>query len=231
LHPGRWLWFVHCETSTGVLNDLAALKAIARQARIKLCVDAISSIGNAPVDLDGVHLASGVSGKGLASFPGLALVFYQDEIRPAPDRLPRYLDLGLYATSQGVPFTHSSNLIRALGAAVTDVDWGARFTEIDEASQWLRARLTLLGFSIVAGDDSQRRAAPGVVTIALPNTLDSAAVGAELEEQGFLLSVNSQYLLERNWIQICLMGETSRELLAAVSNALFQLSSRVAASV
>ncbi len=226
-----WLWFVHCETSTGVLNDLTALKAIARQAGIKLCVDAISSIGNAPVGLDGVYLASGVSGKGLASFPGLALVFYHDEIRPAPDRLPRYLDLGLYATTQGVPFTHSSNLMRALGAAVNDVDWAARFREVDEASQWLRTRLTLLGFSIVADDESHRHAAPGVVTIALSNTLSSAAVGAELEQRGFLLSVNSQYLLDRNWIQICLMGETSRELLAAVSNALFQLSSRVAAGV
>jgi hypothetical protein len=34
-----------------------------------------------------------------------------------------------------------------------------------------------------------------------------------LEQAGFLLSCNSDYLRERNWIQICLMGEYSREKL------------------
>jgi aspartate aminotransferase-like enzyme len=229
LRPGEgaWLWFVHCETSTGVLNDLDAIKSICSDAGVTLCVDAISSIGNVPVDLDGVSLASGVSGKGLGSFPGLAPVFYQHDLRPAPDALPRYLDLGLYATAR-VPFTHSSNLVRALGAAIDCVDWPARFKAVDEASAWLRARLRLLGFSIVAPED---HAAPGVVTIALPRAAGSAAIGAELQKQGFLLSVNSQYLLERNWIQICLMGESSRAQLASVSNALFQLCSRVATGV
>jgi len=232
--PSGWLWFVHCETSTGVLNDLDAMKAICSRAGAVLCVDAISSIGNVPVDFRGVHLASGVSGKGLGSFPGLAMVFYHDDIRPAPERLPRYLDIGLYANADGVPFTQSSNLVRALGAAVTASDWPARFRAVDEATRWLRARLTLLGLSIVARDDdrqSLRHAAPGVVTIALPDAIDSAAIGVALQQQGFLVSVNSQYLLQRNWIQICLMGETSREQLAAVSNALYQLCSRVAAGV
>ena len=57
----------------------------------------------------------------------------------------------------------------------------------------------------------------------------AAAIGLDLERQGFRLNVNSQYLLERNWIQICLMGETSRDRLASVSNALLQLCSRVPA--
>ena len=217
-----WLWLVHCETSTGVLNDLEALKSICSRRGILLCADVISSIGNVPVALDGVYLATGVSGKGLGSYPGLAFAFYDHEIHPAPDRLPRYLDLGLYSAARGVPFTHSSNLLRALGASLRSVDWPARFTQVDEASAWLRRRLRRLGFSIVAPDD---RAAPGVVTVALPPSIDSAAVGAELEKQRFLVGVNSRYLLERNWIQICPMGEASRQLLASVSNALFQICS------
>jgi aspartate aminotransferase-like enzyme len=227
-HGGGWLWFVQCETSTGVLNDLDAVKTICSTAGVTLCVDAISSIGNVPVDLTGVSFASAVSGKGLRSFPGLALVFYHHELHPAPDALPRYLDLGLYATARGVPFTHSSNLVRALGAAVERVDWPARFKAVDEASAWLRARLRLLGFSIVA---PEAHASPGVVTIALPGGVDSAAIGAALEKQGFLLSVNSAYLLDRNWVQICLMGESSRAQLASVSNALFELCSRIATGV
>ena len=231
---GGWAWLVHCETSTGVLNDLDAMKSICSRAGVALCVDAISSIGNVAVDLGGVDLASAVSGKGLGSFPGLALIFYHRAIRPSLDRVPRCLDVGLFAAEDGVPFTQSSNLLRALGAAVSGVDWPARFSAVDDASRWLRARLTLLGFTIVARDDEHgpgRHAAPGVVTVALPSAIDSASIGAELERQGFLLSVHSRYLLERNWIQICPMGETSREQLASVSNALFQLCSRVAAGV
>jgi hypothetical protein len=58
------------------------------------------------------------------------------------------------------------------------------------------------------------------VTLSLPATIDSAQVSARLEEQGYLVSAHSRYLLERNWIQICLIGETSRAQLTAVVNAL-----------
>ena len=56
-----WLWFVHCETSTGMLNDLGAFSRLCADSGTRLCVDAISSIGTVPVDLRGAYFASGVS--------------------------------------------------------------------------------------------------------------------------------------------------------------------------
>jgi aspartate aminotransferase-like enzyme len=218
LSATAWLWVVHCETSTGVLNDLDALRALCSVRGVKLCVDAISSIGTVPVDLEGTYLASGVSGKGLAAYPGLALVFHNHDVFPAQDALPRYLDLGLYARESGVPFTHSSNLVGALRTGLERTPWQSRFRELSETSAWLRAHLKSLGFDMVA----RKSAAPGVVTIALPVTVNSTAIGNELEKQGYLLSVNSGYLTERNWIQICIMGESSRDRLAAVCDALVQ---------
>src|SRR5262249_20064210 len=47
----RWIWCTHCETSTGVLNDVQALRAVAEEFQAKLCLDCISSIGTLPVDL------------------------------------------------------------------------------------------------------------------------------------------------------------------------------------
>lgn len=182
-------------------------------------VDAISSIGTVPLSLAGTHFASGVSGKALGAFPGLAMVFYHHDLSPASSTWPRYLDLGLYSSAHGVPFTQSSNLVRALPIALRRVHWPDRFRELTEASAWVRARLQRLGFRLVAAD---AHAAPGVVTIALPATTSSVAVGAELEQGGYLVSANSCYLIERNWMQICLMGEQSLEQLAAVSTALFQ---------
>src|ERR1043166_4197342 len=91
-----WVWLTHCETSTGVLNDLAAIKKICATRKIKLCVDCISSLGMVPVDLDGIYLATSVSGKALASYPGLSMVFYHHDLGPANGQCPRYLDLTYY---------------------------------------------------------------------------------------------------------------------------------------
>lgn len=216
----RWLWFVHCETSTGVLNDLDALGSLCHRLDVKLCVDAISSIGTMPLDLSRAYFAAGVSGKGLGAFPGLAIVLYDHEVSPAATALPAALDLGLYARHCGVPFTHSSNLVHALHTALRRVTWHERYRALAETSAWLRARLRHLGFELVGAAAEPSRA---VVTIALPANVSSVTVGAELEKEGYLLSANSQYLKDRNWIQICLMGEPSREQLSAVTTALLQL--------
>jgi aspartate aminotransferase-like enzyme len=216
----RWLWFVHCETSTGGLNDLDALGSLCHRLDVKLCVDAISSIGTMPLDLSRAYLASGVSGKGLGAFPGLAIVFYDHEVSPAPTALPCALDLGLYASHRGVPFTHSSNLVHALRAALRTVRWQERYRELAETSEWLRARLRRLGFELVG---SAAQPSSAVVTIALPDSVNSLTVSGELEKEGYLLSGNSRYLKDRNWIQICLMSEPSRDSLSAVTTALFQL--------
>lgn len=212
-----WLWCAHCETSTGVMNDLDALKTLCAQTGVKLCLDCMSSIGTMPVDLGGVYLASCTSGKGLRSYPGIGMVFYSHNIRPEPDRLPRYLDLGYYATQEGIPFTFSSNLLHALHAAVRGVDWERRFTQLDETSGWLRTTLTEAGFKLIG---SQTVTSPAVVTIELPPEIDSTVAGTLLKESGFLLSCNSDYLRGKNWIQICLMGEIAREKVVALTSAL-----------
>src|SRR5262249_4223723 len=40
--PGSWIWGVHQESSTGVLNDLSGLLSIARRLGIRACMDCIS---------------------------------------------------------------------------------------------------------------------------------------------------------------------------------------------
>lgn len=212
-----WLWCVHCETSTGVLNDVDAFKALCAEFQIKLCLDCISSIGTMPVDLAGVFFASCSSGKGLRGYPGLSMVFHHHEVPSQPDRLPRYLDLGFYSQQQGMPFTFSSNLLHALCAAIKHVDWERRFSDLAELSTFLRAKLIELGFELVG---SQPKTSPAVFTIALPPEINSVSVGEQMQEAGYLLSCNSEYLRRKNWIQICLMGECTREKVVSLLNAL-----------
>jgi aspartate aminotransferase-like enzyme len=220
--PG-WLWCTHCETSSGVLNDLPRLKALCSEFQAKLCLDCISSIGTIPVDLTGVYLASCASGKGLRSYPGMGMVFYHHDAIPSA-RLPRYLDLGYYASQQGIPFTFSSNLLHAMHAAIKRVDWTERFEQLAELSSWLRGRLREMGFELIG---SKTATLPAVVTIALPEKLNSVAVGDMVQESGYLLSYNSDYLRRKNWIQICLMGECAKQKLVSLLNALHRVISKL----
>jgi aspartate aminotransferase-like enzyme len=214
-----WLWFVHLETSTGVLNDLAGLTAFCSRAGVRLCVDAISAAGMVPVRLREAWFGSAVSGKGLGAYPGLSIVFHNHPIESAA-RVPRYLDLALYARPDAVPFTHSSNLVRALKSAVEDVDWERRYFAVARNSAWLRARLRHRGFDIVSAETN---AAPGVVTIALPPGIDSRRLDEELSNEGYLLASASEYLHRRNWIQISLMSQPSRQQLRGVVETLDRL--------
>ena len=226
--PGKpqWVWCVHLETSTGVLNDLDALRQLCSAARVRLCVDAVSSLGTVPLDLSEVYFASGVSGKGLCGFAGLAVVLHHHDVHPSR-QLPRYLDLGLYARTGGVPFTHSSNLVGALSGALEGVDWETRYSAIAQTSSWLRARLRQAGFAIVSREADS---APGIITIALPRTLCSGSIGTLLEQQGYLLAAHSEYLRERNWIQISLMSQPSPTQLDSVVRALCGLCSNALAA-
>ena len=208
-NPGGWLWAVHCETSTGALADLPRLKALCRKHDAKLVLDCISSIAATPVDLRGVWLASGASGKGLAAYPGLGLVFCEE--RPAPDpALPRYLDLGIHCSGADdgtVPFTLSSNLLAALDAGLRR-QTPELLAQIDDDGRWLRAQLRGIGLNLVA---SEPESIGAVTTIALPKgAIDSERMGTALESLGFCTSYASGYLRKRNWLQICLMGEVCR---------------------
>lgn len=202
-----WLWAVHCETSSGILNDIVLIQERCAPRGIRVCLDCISSIGTMPLDLSKIFLASGVSGKGLAAFPGLAIVFYNHEIQAAENALPRYLDLALYRECEGVPFTTSSNLLYALKAALQQFDTG-QFHAIQVISTWLRTELIRLGFRLIG---PPAPTSPAVTTIMLPDSISSEWVGRKLNEAGYQLSYRSRYLRSRNWIQICLMGEVDQE--------------------
>ena len=202
----KWIWAVASETSTGMLNDIEALKAIARRRDARLCLDCVSAVGAVPLDLTGVYLASGASGKALAALPGLSFVFYEDDVMPEPSRLPRYLDLGYYAEKDGIPFTHSSNLIAALDVALRRFDTNEPFEHVASLSSWVRPRLRDMALPILVDGPA---ATPCIVTIPLPRDVSAMTIGDTLQQHGMLVSYQSEYLASRNWLQIGLMGHCS----------------------
>ena len=173
-----------------------------------------------PIDLQGVYLASGTSGKGLQSYPGLSMVFYNHEIMAKSENIPRYLDLGIYASSKGIPFTVSSNLVYSLKKALGNLYIKDRYNKIVKLSCYLKAKLKESGFQIVA---PEQHSAPALITIDLPDYINSEQLGRRLDEAGFYLSYRSEYLLERNWIQISLMGQCTYEIIDVLLDLLNKL--------
>jgi aspartate aminotransferase-like enzyme/GNAT superfamily N-acetyltransferase len=215
-----WLWAVHCETSTGVLNDLEMLREAATASGAELHLDCVSSVGTVPVSLSGVRLASCASGKGLGAYPGLSMVLLDSHPVRAAGTAPRYLDLALWLDRSSVPFTHSSNLVAALDAALACNDWPGRMQRVARHAAWLRRELRARGLRVVASEPS---ASPGVTTIELPDLASSADVALVLQRGGVEISWRSAYLVQRNWIQIALMGEYDpgalRKLPVAIAHA------------
>jgi aspartate aminotransferase-like enzyme/predicted N-acetyltransferase YhbS len=201
-HRPRWLWMVAAETSTGVRNPLDLPRALCLESGADLCVDAVSAVGLQDIDLQGARFVSLVSGKALGAYPGLAMVAHDNRLAPTGS-LPRYLDLATYRDAGGVPYTQSSNLMAALDAAL-ERDWPLRWQQVFDADRRLRGRLRQQGLAIVADDAA---AMPGVITLALPQDVSSERLARRMERCGYQLASRSDYLVQRNWLQICLMGE------------------------
>src|SRR3954452_10644500 len=103
-NPGaRLLAVVHAETSTGVENDVAPLRAL-QDTDTLLLVDTVTSLGGIPVEVDGWGIDASYSGtqKCLGVPPGLSPLTFSDR---AVERLGQrttppqswYLDLSLIA--------------------------------------------------------------------------------------------------------------------------------------
>jgi aspartate aminotransferase-like enzyme len=185
-----WVWAVHCETSTGVLNPVSALREACHAGGVGLNT--------------GINLASGVSGKGLGGFTGMAMVFHRLPAEGGNAPLPRYLDLAAYASEAGLPYSGSSNLLAALEAALRDRRGSAYMRRLAELSGKVRQKLERERIPVLA---AAATASPAVFTVLAPTGIASLDAGRALESQGILLNYQSAYLVKRNWLQICLMAD------------------------
>ena len=120
------VFLVHSETSTGVVSDVQALAAAARQAGALPVVDAVSSLGAVPVETDAWSLDVVVAGsqKALMTPPGLSVTTVSPAAweRSARSTTPRfYFDWAkLHASLEtgSTPFTPAVSLVAALDTAL-----------------------------------------------------------------------------------------------------------------
>jgi aspartate aminotransferase-like enzyme len=161
-HPAvRTVFLTHCETSTGVCNDVAALAAIVKQRGLLLALDSISAAPGHPLAIDdlGADVVMLASQKGWLAPPGLAMVAVSPDALRAAEHAscPRYyFDFARQKAAQARGLTHTTPPLAAMyglreGLAILraegrDALW-ARHRAVGAA---VRAGLQALDLTLVA---------------------------------------------------------------------------------
>ena len=120
------VYLVHSETSTGVVADVQALTATAKEAGALVVVDAVSSLGAVPLTTDawGIDVVVSGSQKALMCPPGLAFCSVSPAAMEAATRAtsPRFvLDWERTRKAQAkldAPFTPAVSIVKALDVAL-----------------------------------------------------------------------------------------------------------------
>jgi aspartate aminotransferase-like enzyme/N-acyl-L-homoserine lactone synthetase len=217
--PGSWVWGVHLESSTGLLNDLPGLVQRSRARGVRVCADCISSLGAVPIDLRGVFLASGATGKSLGAYAGMAIIFADGAALPRtdPSRLPSYFDIAAALATEGPRYTFPSPVLLAVQAALaeyaTPESAAARYARYAALGEYVRRRLRELGLPPLADEE---HACPVVTTFVPPNNESAEAFVGRCRSWGFAIGGQSGYLAARRLVQIATMGAVTRSDFAAL---------------
>lgn len=215
------LALVHAETSTGAWQPLEGLARLAHDAGALFMVDAVTSLGGCPVEVDGWGIDACYSGtqKCLSCPPGLSPVTFSPRAmeKVAGRRSkPRswYLDLGLiggYFSEQRV-YHHTApvSMIYALAEALALVEEEGldhRFARHKRNHELLLEKVAGLG--LVAAVEQGHRLWM-LNSLRIPEGIDEAGVRSRLlSRHGIEIGPGLGPLAGKIW-RVGLMGESSR---------------------
>jgi aspartate aminotransferase-like enzyme len=194
----RAILLTHNETSTGVINPIPHLAAVARERApdALLLVDGISAVGAAPFRQDewGIDVLVSGSQKAWMAAPGMAFLSLSPRAWEATERarMPRfYLDLRKHresATAGQTPWTPAVAVMFQLDAGLRlmhEEGMEAVFLRHAACAAATRAGLEAVGFRLLPHPSV---ASPTVTAAWIPADLDWKAFNAALQAQGLVLA-------------------------------------------
>jgi len=213
---------VHAETSTGVRNDVEPLSGGTGDALV--LVDAVTSLGGIPVDVEGwgVDLAYSGTQKCLGVPPGLAPLTVSERARARLVERPSswYLDLGLISRyvegGSGRTYHHTApvSMIFALHAGLgvlLDEGLHGSWARHAACGRLLQDGLEKLGLTLVAPVDHRL---PQLTTVRVPGDLPAGMSEADvrralLQRYGIEIGAGVGPMAGTAW-RIGCMGHTAR---------------------
>lgn len=223
-HPeAELLAFVHAETSTGARSDAEALCSLAREHNVLTIVDAVTSLGGIPVEVDkwGADAVYSGTQKCLSCVPGIAPVTFSDRAveRVKARKTPVqswFLDIGLVMNYWGEgrkrAYHHTApiNSLYALHESLLILRQEtlsvahSRHVSMHKA---LRAGLEILGIEFVVPENERL---PQLNAVRIPDGVDEAAIRTRLlDEYNLEIGAGLGALAGKVW-RIGLMGHSAR---------------------
>jgi aspartate aminotransferase-like enzyme len=187
--PAKAVWLVHSETSTGVVADIQALAAAAKESGALVVVDAVSSLGALPCETDAWGLDVVVSGsqKALMTPPGLGTCSVSKAALAATGASPRfYFDWERTRKAQAkldAPFTPAVSLVAALDVALgllLEEGLDAVFDRHVRLGRAARAGAKAMGLELFSPDDDRSAV---VTAVRAPEGIDAGDVVKGLRDR------------------------------------------------
>jgi alanine-glyoxylate transaminase / serine-glyoxylate transaminase / serine-pyruvate transaminase len=227
--PADVVAMVHAETSTGVLNPVQELAAIAREQGALTIVDAVTSLGGMPLDVGawGIDAVYSCTQKCLGGPSGLApVVFGPRALAQRVKCRSFYFDLSLledYWLRRKYHHTMSSTLVCALYEALSIIEeegLDARWARHERNHLALLDALAVLGLSVLPREGERLWT---LNAVRVPDGIDEPAVrGHLLEIFNIEIGAGLGPLAGKIW-RVGLMGASSSpRLIVLLSGALEQ---------
>ncbi len=169
---------VHCETTTGIFNDMAAVSRVAKAHERRLIIDGMSAFGAIPIDGADVPFDALIasSNKCFEGVPGMAFALIERSWLAAAEGNSHSLALDLYEQWRGLEangqwrFTPPTHVLAAFDQALTEHEAeggvAARHARYSANRDILVRGMRELGFETLLADGVQ---APIIVTFLMPN--------------------------------------------------------------
>jgi aspartate aminotransferase-like enzyme len=189
------VFLTHSETSTGVVADIRALAAVAKENGSLVVVDGVSSLGAVPLETDEWNLDVVLSGsqKALMTPPGVAFASVSEAAYAARSSSPRfYFDWERVRAAQAkldAVYTPAVSVITALDVALgilLDEGLDATFERHIRLGRACRAGAKAMGLELFSPDEDS---AAVVTAIRAPEGIDGTdVVKALLHDHGITIA-------------------------------------------
>ena len=210
--PAKAVWLVQSETSTGVVCDVQALAAAAKDAGALVVVDAVSSLGAIPCETDawGLDVVVAGSQKALMCPPGLGIAAVSAAALAAQGSAPRfYFDWEKTRSGQAKlesPNTLPVSLVCGLDVAlglIADEGLDNVFDRHVRLGRAARAGAKALGLTLFSPDDDRSAVVTAVQT---PDGIDANDVVTGLRERFGITIANGHGPLKGNVFRLGHIG-------------------------
>lgn len=217
---------VHSETTTGILNDIAAVGEVAKAYHKYFIVDAMSSFGGVDIDVPALGITYLVSSanKCIQGVPGFSFIIANEEALKQTAGTARSLSLDLYKQWETMEkdggkwrFTSPTHVVLAFHKALEELqDRGgvaARHERYAKTNRLLRQGMEALGFKAYIDEAVQ---GPIITTFLYPkqHSFDFRDMYTYLKERGYVIYPGK--LTEQDTFRLGNIGEIYEEDVQAI---------------